>query len=184
MDIVIIILKIALILLGLYFAYKAYVVINGLAVLYSRKKKADELRNKLDVFSVEGEVLGFTEQRVSSLDTWYIVNLSYSVAEVIYYTEVYLFNRGSLRVGQKIILLCDNEDYSNVTVQNGEEDEAVKRLIWRLIWLVVVIALDLIGVCLDWNDILGEYNRAGLGAAAFLIIAIITEKILEHIKTD
>ena len=178
------IVKIALVLFGLFLAYRAYIIIKGIAALYSRKKKADELRQKLDVFSVEGEILSFTEERVSRLDTLYTVNLSYSVGELTYYTDAFLFNRGSLRAGQKIILLCDNEDYSNAAIQNGEEDEAVKRLIWRFAWLVVGIILDFIGTCMDWSDILGEYNRAGIGAAALLIIAMIISNILARIKSE
>lgn len=157
---------------------------KGIGALYSRKKKADELKQKLDVFSVEGEVVSFTEELLTRLDTLFTVSLTYSVGESAYYTDAFLFNRGSLRVGQKIILLCDNEDYSNVSVQNGEENEAVKRLIWRFAWLVVGMIMDFIGTFLDWNDILAEYNRAGIGAAAFLTIAVIVSNILAHIKSD
>lgn len=184
MDIVITIVRIALGLFGLFLAYRAYIVIKGIGALYSRKKKADELKQKLDVFSVEGEVVSFTEERLTRLDTLFTVSLTYSVGESAYYTDAFLFNRGSLRVGQKIILLCDNEDYSNVSVQNGEENESVKRLIWRFAWLVVGMIMDFIGTFLDWNDILAEYNRAGIGAAAFLTIAVIVSNILAHIKSD
>lgn len=183
-DFVNIIVKIALVLLGLFLAYRAYVVIKGIVELCRKKKNADELRKKLDVFSVEGEVLSFTEERVSRLDTWYFVDISYSVGELTYYTDAIVFNRGSLRVGQKMILLCDNEDPSKAVLQNGNENEAVKRLIWRLAWLVVGIILDFIGTCLDWSDILGEYNRAGIRAAAVLIINMIIANLLARIKSE
>lgn len=183
-DFIVFIIKMALLALGLFLAYKVVNIIKDIFELVKKKNAADELRQKLDVFSVEAEVLNFTEKRVSRLDTQYDISVSYTVDDITYFTNVIIFNRGSLRVGQKIILLCDNDDFNNVVVQNGEEEDALKRLISRLIWFIIGLIVDFIGTCLDWRDILSEYNRAGLGAAVILILAMITANILTRLDLE
>lgn len=183
-DFIVIIVKIALVAVGLFLAYRCYFLIKEIAELVKRKKKADELRKKLDVFSVEGEVLNFTSNRVSRLDTFYNVSISYMADGVTYYKEIILFNHGSLRIGQKIILLCDNENVENAVVQNGGEEEALKRLIWKLIWLVIWLIVDFISTCFDWKDILDEYKNAGLIWAAVLVLITFGDGLISRIKTD
>lgn len=183
-DFIAFIVKLTLLAVGLFIAYKIILIVKDIIRLVKRKKAADELRRKFDVFSVEGEVLNFTSARLSKLDTQYNISVSYMVDNLTYYKDVVLFNRGSLRVGQKIILLCDNDDFNNVVVQNGDEEDALKRLIFKLISLIVWLIIDFIGTCLDWRDVLGEYNRAGLGAAAVLIFVMIMEKIFGRLKSE
>lgn len=152
-DIIVIIVKIALVAAGLFLAYRIYFLIKEIAGLAKRKKAADELRQKLDVFSVEGEVLNFTSKRVSRLDTQYDISISYEVDNTTYYKYIVLFNCGSLRIGQKVILLCDNDDFENVVVQNGEEEEAFKILISRLVFMVILLVIDAWGNSRDVLDI-------------------------------
>lgn len=183
-DFIVFIIKMALVAAGLFLAYRIYFITKEVVELFNRKKKADELRKKLDVFSVEGEVMNFTSHRVSQLDTFYLVNISYMIDTFTYYKDIVLFNRGSLRVGQKIILLCDNDNFQNAVVQNGGEDEALKRLIWKLIWLVIWLIVDFISTCFDWKDILDEYKNAGLIWAAVLVLITFGEGLISRIKTD
>ena len=152
-DFIFFIVRLALFVFGLYIAYKIFLLIKEIVELIKRKKAADELRRKLDVFSVEGEVLNFTSKRVSRLDTQYDINISYEVDDITYYKYIVLFNRGSLRVGQKVILLCDNDNPENVVVQNGEEEEALKILLSRLVFMIVLLLLDAWGNSRDVLDI-------------------------------
>lgn len=140
-DFIVFIVKMALLAAGLFIAYKIVLTIKEIIELAKRKKAADELRRKLDVFSVEGKVLNFTSKRVSRLDTQYDISVSYMIDNITYYTDVIMFNHGSLRVGQKIILLCDNDDFENVVVQNGDEEEALKRLIVRFVVMIITTSI-------------------------------------------
>ncbi len=152
-DFIVFIVKMALLAVGLFIAYKIILLIIEIIGLTKRKIAADALRRKFDVFSVEGEVLNFTSKRISNLDTQYDVSVSYMVDDLTYYTNVILFNRGSLRVGQRIILLCDNDNVENVIVQNGDEEEAIKRRIAHLVFLIVLLLLDTWGNSRDVLDI-------------------------------
>lgn len=152
-DFIFFIVRLALFIFGLYIAYKIYLLIKEIVEFAKRKKAADELRHKLDVFSVEAEVLNFTSKRVSRLDTQYDVSISYEVDDTTYYKYIVLFNRGSLRVGQKVILLCDNDNPENVVVQNGEEKEALKILISRLVFMIILLLIDALGNSQDVLDI-------------------------------
>lgn len=183
-DIFSIAVKIVLVFFAVILGYRMYFVIKQIVSLSARKKAADTLRKKLDVFSVESEVLSFAEKRLSRLDTEYDVSVSYEIDGITYYKDLIIFNRGSLRIGQKIILLCDNEDFNNAVVQNGEEEEALKRLIFKLIWLIVELIIDFIGMCFDGRELVGEYNRAGLGTACILIFGMIFEKIFGRLESE
>ena len=85
-----------------------------------------------DVFSVEGEIISYTEKKIGRMDTKYYVNIMYMVGTMRFYKEVVLHNRGSIRVGQKITLLCDDNDPSNAIVQDGSEEDSLKGLIFAM----------------------------------------------------
>lgn len=152
-DFIFFIVRLALFVFGLFIAYKIFLLIKEIVEFAKRKKAANELRRKLDVFSVEGEVLNFTSKRVSRLDTQYDISISYEVDNITYYKYIVLFNRGSLRVGQKVILLCDNDNPENVIVQNGEEEEALKILLSRLVFMIILLLIDALGNSQDVLDI-------------------------------
>lgn len=152
-DFIFFAIRLVLFVFGLYIAYKIFLIIKEMIELIKRKKAADELRKKLDVFSIESTVLNFTSKRVSRLDTQYDVSISYEVDDTTYYKYIVLFNRGSLRVGQKITLLCDNDNVENVVVQNGDEEEALKILISRLVFMIVLLLIDAMGNSQDILDI-------------------------------
>lgn len=152
-DFIFFAVRLALFVFGFFIAYKIFLLIKEMVELIKRKKAANELRRKLDVFSVEAEVLNFTSKRVSRLDTQYDVSISYEVDNITYYKCIVLFNRGSLRVGRKVILLCDNDNPENVVVQNGEEEEALKILISRLVFMIILLLIDAWGNSQDVLDI-------------------------------
>lgn len=152
-DFIFFAVRLALFVFGLFIAYKIFLLIKEIVEFAKRKKAANELRRKLDVFSVEAEVLNFTSKRVSRLDTQYDISISYEVDNITYYKYIVLFNRGSLRVGQKVILLCDNDNPENVIVQNGEEEEAFKILLSRLVFMIIVLLIDAWGNSQDVLDI-------------------------------
>lgn len=137
-DFIVFVIRLTLLVIGLFIAYRVILMVIDIIRLVKRKKVVDELRRKFDVFSVEGEVLSFTSKRLSDLDTQYDISVSYTIDSFTYYKDVIIFNRGSLRVGQKITLLCDNDDYENVIVQDGEEEDALRRLIVRFAIMAII----------------------------------------------
>lgn len=152
-DLIFFIIKLALFVLGIYLIYRVAQMIKKLIELVGQKKKADELRNKFDVFSVESEVLSFSEKRISRFDTQYDVHVCYEVDGITYYKDLTIFNRGSLRVGRMIILLCDNDDHQNVIVQNGDEEEAIQKLVWNLVFMAFILVIEAMGFSQDVLDL-------------------------------
>ena len=176
-----IIIRVELASLGLFIAYNIFRAAYDLAKLINKLNAAYNLRKRSDAFSVTAEILSFTEKRVSRLDTRYDVSVSYIVDEITYYTTIIIFNRGSLRVGRKMILLCDNSNSRNVILQNGEEESALRKIarnyIRNLIGLIICLVFDCLGIVYNWSGIVDIFTRAGYGAVVFLILAIITVRI-------
>ena len=149
----------AIFLIVLYYAVIVIVLIiaatkaaRNVAELRIKLSEIRRLRDGMsyDVFSLEGEVTGFTEKKLGQMDTEYDVTVMYTVDGINYYKEIVLHNRGSLRVGQKIIMLCDDNDHSNAVVQNGSEEESLKGLAFALaieigiiIYAIIVLIIDL-----------------------------------------
>lgn len=149
----------AIFLIILYYAVIVLVLILAMSkfardfiTLRTRLREIKRLRGSMsyDVFSVEGEVISFTEKKLGRMDTRYDVIVKYTVDDVNYYKEIVLHNRGSLRVGQKMIMLCDDNDHSNAVVQNGSEEEALKGLAFAMaieigiaIYTIILLVLDL-----------------------------------------
>ena len=150
----------AIFLIVLYYAVIVVVLIlafskavRDVVEFRSRLKNIRRLRGSMsyDVFSVEGEVISFTEKKLGRMDTKYDVIVKYIVDDISYYKEIVLHNRGSLRVGQKIIMLCDDNDHSNAIVQNGSEEESLKGLAFAMtieigiaIYTIILLILDLL----------------------------------------
>lgn len=149
----------AIFLIVLYYIFIVLVLILATAkfirdfiTLRTRLREIKRLRGSMsyDVFSVEGEVTGFTEKKLGRMDTKYDVTIKYTVDNITYYKEIVLHNRGSLRVGHKIILLCDDNDHSNAVVQDGSEEESLKGLAFAMaveigiaIYTIILLILDL-----------------------------------------
>ena len=126
--------------------------VRDVVTLRIRLREIKRLRGSMsyDVFSVEGEVISFTEKKLGRMDTRYDVIVKYTVDDVSYYKEIVLHNRGSLRVGQKMIMLCDDNDHSNAIVQNGSEEESLRGLAFAMaieigiaIYTIILLVLDL-----------------------------------------
>ena len=126
--------------------------VRDLIMLKTRLRNIRRLRGSMsyDVFSVEGEVISFTEKKLGRMDTRYDVTVKYIIVNKSFYKEIVLHNRGSLRVGQKIIMLCDDNDHSNAVIQDGSEEESLKGLAFAMaveigiaIYTIILLILDL-----------------------------------------
>lgn len=109
--------------------------IRNLVTQMNKLQNEKRLRESMgyDAFSVEGEVINFTTTKVGQMDTQYDAQVMYIVGNTRYYKDVVFHNRGSLRVGARVTLLCDNEDPSNAVLQGEEQEETLKGLIFALV---------------------------------------------------
>lgn len=108
--------------------------IRNLTEILGNLKKTKRLRESVscDVFHVEGEITSFTQKRLGPMDTQYNVQIVYVVGTIRYYKDVVLHNRGSIRVGQRVTLLCDSDDPTNAVLQGGEEEDTLKGIVFAL----------------------------------------------------
>ncbi|MCH5205337.1 MAG: hypothetical protein J1F09_00200 [Oscillospiraceae bacterium] len=109
--------------------------IRNLVTQMNKLQNEKRLRDSMsyDVFSVEGEVINFTTTKVGPMDTQYDAQVMYIVGNTRYYKDVVFHNRGSLRVGARVTLLCDSEDPSNAVLQGEEQEDTLKGLIFALV---------------------------------------------------
>ena len=121
-------------------------------------EEAAKARSIAGLSSVQGEVTSFIEKRLGRMDTQYNVNVVYTVGNIRYYKEIILLNRGSLRVGQKLDMLYDSIDPSVAAARDGQEKEAVNKLIGMVIFRIVVLIIDLFMI-FNFNTNYGKMGR-------------------------
>lgn len=142
-------LKFILIAFGILLLINILYVLKRLIPIIRRHREAERIGRDLSVFSVEGEVVEINSERLNDLDTQFNVKLCYTVGYEKYYKDIVLLNRHSLRMGQKINLLCDEDDPANATLQDGSEKESTGNLIFNL-WLdIVLLIIDTALNCLE-----------------------------------
>lgn len=135
-------LQIFTIICGVLGLYKSITLILEIAQLRRRLKAAAELHGKLDVISVEAEILDISLREWSALDKLYYIRVSYSVGERFFYKKLILHNRGSVRVGMKMILLCDSDEPDNAVVQDGSEERTLKKMIELFVFYIIFTIAD------------------------------------------
>ncbi len=144
------VLRIFLILFGIVLLINITSVLKKLIPIMRRHREAVRVRHDLNVFSVEAEVVGINSERLNDLDTQFNVKLCYMVGSIKYYKDIVLLNRHSLRMGQKMILLCDEDDPENATVQDGSETDSTGNLIFNFWVDIVLLIIDTVLNCLDF----------------------------------
>lgn len=145
-------LRIFLIIIGIVLLINVSFVLARLIPILRRHREAKRVRGKTGVISVEAEVIGISSERLSELDTQFNVKLRYEVGSAIYYKDIVLLNRHSLRMGQKFTLLCDEDDPENATVQDGSETDSTGNLIFNLCLDIVLLIIDAVTNCLEFVE--------------------------------
>lgn len=108
-------------------------------------RESKRIKNQPGVISAEAEIIGITENRLSQWDIQYMLNLRYEIGGITYFKNINLLNKQSARVGQKVLLLCDDLDPSLATVQSGAELSAARELVFRAcVDLVLIIVNSLL----------------------------------------
>lgn len=82
-----------------------------------------------DALNVEGEVIDIHEEQHTRWDIQYIATVVYSVGQQSFYGDFTFLNRGSLRTGAKIDVLCDRSDPASSAAADGSQLKALRKLV-------------------------------------------------------
>lgn len=121
-------------------------VISRLVPLMKRVREIKLIKNDPDVISVEAEIIEIHEKRLGEMDTQYNIKLHYEVGYQKFYKTFILINKQSLRVGQKLTLLCNSFKPEKALIQNysglSGEEFGIKSTVFNLIVTILVIIVD------------------------------------------
>lgn len=144
------VLRFILIAFGILLLINIWFVLKRLIPIIRRHREAKRVGRDLSVFSVEAEVVEINSERLNDLDTQFNVKLCYTVGYEKYYKNIVLLNRHSLRMGQKMTLLCSEDDPENATLQDGSETDSTGNLIFNLCLDIVLLIIDTALNCLEF----------------------------------
>lgn len=82
-----------------------------------------------DALNVEGEVVSIHEEQFTRWDIQYIATIVYSVGQQSFYGDFTFLNRGSLRTGAKINVLCDGSNPASSAAADGSQIKALRKLV-------------------------------------------------------
>lgn len=98
-----------------------------------------------DALNVEGEVIDIHEEQHTRWDIQYTATVVYLVGQRSFYGDFSFLNRGSLRTGAKIDVLCDGSDPASSAAADGSQIKALRKLISiqvRAIILILIICFS------------------------------------------
>ena len=143
-------LRLILIMFGVLLLINVYFVLKKLIPIIRRHREAKRVGRDLSVFSVEAEIIEINSEKLNDLDTQFNVKLCYMIGYEKYYKDIVLLNRHSLRIGQKMTLLCNEDDPGNATLQDGLETDSTGNLIFNLCLDIVLLIIDTGLNCLEF----------------------------------
>lgn len=143
-------LRFILIAFGILLLINVYFVLKRLIPIMRRHREAKRIRRDMSVFSVEAEVVEINSKRLNDLDTQFNVKLCYTVGYEKYFKDIVLLNRHSLRMGQKMTLLCSEDDPGNATLQDGSETDSTGNLTVNFFLDIVLLIIDTALNCLEF----------------------------------
>lgn len=122
------------------------IVIRRLIPMMKRVREIKRVKTDPDVISVEAEIIEIQEKRLGEMDTQYNIKLHYEVGYQKFYKTFILINKQSVRVGQKLTLLCDSFEPEKALIQNysglSGEEFGIKSAVFNLIVSILVIIVD------------------------------------------
>lgn len=94
-----------------------------------------------DALTVESEVVSIRSEQLTRWDIQYTATIVYMVGQRSFYGDLTFLNRGSLRAGQKLNILCDSSDPSNATDADGSQITALQKLFFRQVRALVLFPI-------------------------------------------
>lgn len=98
-----------------------------------------------DALTIEGEIVSIRSEQVSHWDIQYTATVVYAVGQRSFYGDLTFLNRGSLRAGQKLDILCDSDNPANSAAADGSQITALRKLISRQVRLLVLFTVLCVG---------------------------------------
>lgn len=121
-------------------------VLKRLVPMMKRTREIKSIKNDPNVISAEAEIIEIHEERINDMDMQYNVKLYYEVGYQKYYKDVILINKQSVRVGQKLTILCDSSEPEKAMIQNysglSGEEFGIKSTVFNLVIVILVIIAD------------------------------------------
>lgn len=136
-------LRFFLITIGIFLLINFCINFLKLIPVFRRNREARRVRNDPNALSIEAEVVEINTEKLNDLDTRFNIKLRYIIGSKTYYKDVVLLNRHSLRVGRKLIVLCNPSNPYIATLQDGSEKESTGNLIINLFLDTVLLIIDL-----------------------------------------
>lgn len=127
--------------------------IPKLLILKRELKTVKRVSALPDALTVEGEIASIHSEQVSHWDIQYTATVVYTVGERSFYNDITFLNRGSLRAGQKLDILCDSDDPVSSAAADGTQITAVRKLISRQVRLLVLFPV----ICFEFYIIFLGY---------------------------
>lgn len=94
-----------------------------------------------DALTVESEVVSIRSEQLTRWDIQYTATIVYMVGQRSFYGDLTFLNRGSLRAGQKLDILCDSDDPASSAAADGTQITALRKLISRQVSLLVLFPI-------------------------------------------
>lgn len=139
-------LKIVLLIVFITAVIDLAVVLKRIIPMIKRANEIKRIKNDPDVISAEAEIIEIKTEKLSDMDTQYNVKIHYEVGYQKYYKDVILINKQSLRVGQKLTVLCDSFEPEKSLIQDysGQfgESFSLKSTVFNLVIVVLIIIID------------------------------------------
>lgn len=137
------------IVLAVVFIMALINLICAIIKIVPMSKRLKEIKRAKDGFnsiSVEAEIVEIHTKPLDELNTEYDVKLHYEVGYRKFYKNFILVNKQALRVGQKLTLLCDDDDPKQALIQEYEgtfgESFQIKSTIINIIVDIVIMTID------------------------------------------
>ncbi len=148
------VLRILLFIVFIGAAINLISVLKRLIPMMKRVREIKRLKNDPDVISVEAEIIEIHEEQIGDMDMQYNVKLHYEVGYQKYYKDFILINKQSLRIGQKLTLLCDSFEPEKALIQNYSEtfgeEFGIKSTIFNLVIVSLIMIVDAALSILDY----------------------------------
>lgn len=139
-------LKFVLLVIFIVAAVNLAFVLKRLLPMVKRVREIKRIKNNPDVISAEAEIVEINEQRLDQINTQYNVKLHYEVGYQKFYKDFILINKQSLRVGQKLTVMCDSFDPEKALIQDYTdsfgEDFGLKSTLFNFVIDIIVISVD------------------------------------------
>ncbi len=119
--------------------------IPELLILKRELKTAEHVSALPDALTVKGEIVSIRSEQVTRWNIKYTATIVYMVGQRSFYSDLTFLNRGSLRAGEKLDILCDSADPANSAAADGSQITALRKLVFRQVRALILFPIICLG---------------------------------------